>query len=563
MLAALLPLAGLPGGAPAQSSAPIIRYESIHHPTIGRGGMVVSQSAAATRIGRDILARGGNAADAAVAVGFALAVVLPRAGNIGGSGFMLHHQADEGVTVALDFRSAAPAAARREDFVDETGRVDYDPLTFGPRAAGVPGTVAGLESAWRRFGSLPWAELVEPARRLAAEGFEVSDDLAFALEEAMKAMRTYPASRDAYSRPDGGLYRPGDVLRQPDLAWSLSEIARDGADAFYRGAIAERIVGYMERSGGHITAGDLADYRVREREPIETVYRGHRIVTMPPSSVGGIALLQMLNVLSRFDLSALPQGGADSVHLIAETMKRVNANRRQGIGDTDFVDVPVRAMLSRETADAVAAAIDPLRAADAAAIAPWDRLSPFESRDTTHYSIVDADGDAAAVTYTLGYSFGSAAVAPGTGILLDNQMRNFSHREPGHANAMAPGKRMVSTMTPTLAFDPDGELLLVTGTPGGSRIHTSILQLLVNVIDYGRNVAEATHLPRVYQGWRSPELGLERGVGADAAEILETMGHDVRWQQTMGSIQSIMLVGDALHGAADPRRPGALALGVR
>ena len=550
------------GGANAQS---IIRYDSIHHPVAASGGMVVSQNEAASEAGRQILHKGGNAVDAAVAMGFALAVTLPRAGNLGGSGFMLVHMAGSGgpdAVAALDFRSVAPAAASSGEFRGDDGEILRDALTFGPRAAGVPGTVAGLEDAWRRFGVLSWREVLAPSIELAEEGVVISDDLAYALSEALAVMRRYPSSMAAYAREDGSAWAAGETLVQPDLAWSLRQISDHGAQAFYRGAIAEKITAYMEQADGLIAAGDLAAYRVSVREPIATDYRGYRVVTMPPSSVGGLALLQMLNVLGHYDMARLPQGSAASLHVLAETMKLANANRREGIGDTDFVEVPIAGMLSASLAREMAARISPDRATPVEEISPEDAF-PYESRDTTQVSVVDGEGNAVSLTYTLGYSFGSGLVVPGTGIILDNQMRNFSIRDPDvHANRMEPGKRVVSTMTPTMVFDGDDRLFLVTGTPGGSRIHNVILQLIVNTVDYGMNIAEATHAPRIYQAWREPELGVERGVGADSLRLLEAMGHEIEIQQTMGSTQSIMLSEGLLYGAADPRRPGAAALGI-
>ncbi len=565
-LSMLLQACQLSPSEPGKSPAPttndaILRYDSVHHPVIAQYGMVVSQNALATRVGQDILRGGGNAVDAAVAVGFALAVTLPRAGNLGGSGFMLIHLDGEETPVALDFRSVAPRAAHLNDFIDSEGDIDWDSMTFGPKAAGVPGTVAGLHYAWQHFGSLPWPQLLEPARQLAANGIKVSNDLAFALGSAMPVMSQYPSSLRAYSKGNDQVYAPGDKLVQADLAHSIAMLAEHGADAFYRGEIAGRIDKFMREEGGYIRREDLADYRVRVRPAIETEYRGYRVVTMPPSSTGGLALLQMLNVLQNFDLAQYPAGSADSLHLLAETMKLVAANRRINIGDPDFVDVPTLGMLSRAMAANIASEISMSRARPVKTIQPMD-ANKYESRETTHYSIVDGNGNAVSTTYTLGYSFGSGVVVPGTGILLDNQLRNFSHRQQGHANAMKPGKRMLSTMTPTMVFDPTGALTIVTGTPGGSRIHNVILQLLVNVIDYDMNIAEASNRPRIHQQWRTPQLGVERGIGVDTIQLLENRGHIVQRQQTMGSTQSIVRQGGYLFGAADPRRPDALALGV-
>lgn len=547
--------------SPGHAAQAILRYDSIHHPVIADAGMVVSQNDIASRTGRDILARGGNAVDAAVATGFALAVTLPRAGNIGGSGFMLVHQAETGQNHALDYRSTAPAAFDLAPFKRPDGSIDYEALTFGPAAAAVPGTVAGLHSAWQQYGSLPWESLLAPAITLARDGIEVSDDLAFALAAAKDVFARYPASRGIFLKPDGTTYRRGEILRQPDLAETLALIARDGPAAFYTGALAQRLVSNLQADGGSISMADLAAYQVRPRTPIATRYRGLQVISMPPASGGGLALLQMLNILGHFDLAALHQGSAASLHLIAETMKLGAANRRVGIGDPDFVDVPVAGYLSPELARELADGIDLSRARPVADIQPVD-AQPYESRETTHFTVVDRQGNAVTNTYTLGYSFGSGYVVPGTGILLDNQIRNFSLRDPSHANSMVAGKRMASSMTPTLVLDEAGDLMLATGTPGGSRIINVILQLLVNVIDYQMNIAEATAAPRIHQPWRGGELALEPGISTDTRDRLAAMGHQVRDQQTMGSTQSIRVRDGLYYGAADPRRPGALAIGL-
>ena len=539
----------------------ILRYDTVHHPVIARNGMVVSQNRLASEVGNKILAAGGNAVDSAIAVGFALAVTLPRAGNLGGSGFMLVHMANQDETVALDFRSAAPAAARLSDFVGPEGEIDWQTMSFGAKAPGVPGTVAGLYNAWQRFGSMPWKDLLAPAIDLASNGIVVTDDLAYVLKEAEGVMSSHPSSLLAYMRPDGSAPDAGQILVQSDLAWSLSQIAESGADAFYKGEIANKISRYMKNSGGYISLSDLAAYEVKERQAISTIFNGHKVVTMPPVSSGGIALLQMLNVLSEFPLESYPAGSADSLHLIAETMKRVAANRRIGIGDPDFVDVPIQTLLSRQVAKTIAAEINLDTATTVTDIYPME-VTPYESRETTHYSVVDGKGNAVATTYTLGHSFGSGLVIPGTGILLDNQLRNFYHRTPAHANGMQPGKRMLSTMTPTLVFDPQQKLFLVTGSPGGGRIPNIVAQLILNTVQYDMNIAEATHAPRIHQQWRTPQLGFERELSRDTIDILESRGHVVETQQTIGSSQSIMLRNGYFYGSADPRRPGAAAIGL-
>ena len=539
----------------------IIRYDSIHHPVAGRFGMVVSQNSIASQVGRDVLAAGGNAVDAAVAMGFALAVTLPRAGNLGGSGFMLAHMAAEKNTVALDYRSVAPLSASVEKFMRADGEMDMDKLTFGPMAPGVPGTVAALHKAWLRFGSMPWKDLLKPAYRLAHDGFEVGHDLANVLNMASAILNFY-SSGSAYLKQDGQLWQAGDLLKQKDLAWSLEKIMQHGADAFYKGELADAIVKAFAQSGGIINHKDLAAYEVKERTPVATDYRGKRVVAMPPVSGGGVTLLQMLNMLESFPLADMGAGSAQSLHVLAEVMKRAAANRRSLLGDPDFVKVFVDGYTSKELAKVMAAKIDLERAAGVKTIGA-EPVERYESRNTTHYSVMDKDGNAVSNTYTLGYSFGSGYVAEGTGILFDNQMRNFSYRaDNNHMNALVPGKRMLSTMTPTIVLGEDGKVLLVTGTPGGGRIINVLLQVLVNVLDFNMNIAEATHQPRIHQGWRAQALGIEKGMSPETIRLLEEMGHVVDMQQTMGSSQSIMWRNGTFYGAADPRRPNALALGL-
>ncbi len=545
--------------APAPS---ITRYESRFHPVIADGGMVVSQNDIATAVGRDILARGGNAVDAAVATAFALAVTLPRAGNIGGSGFMLVHDAGAGETVAIDFRSAAPGGLSLDDIRREDGGIDYDEIRLGADAAAIPGTVAGLYAAWESEGSMPWAELVAPAVALARDGIPVSYDLAFVLQSYSDNFRMFPASAGKFLKADDSNYMAGEIWRQPLLADSLDMIATGGADVLYRGELGAAIVEAVRADGGYFDVQDFANYEAKVRPVLETDYRGYRVQSMPPASGGGLTLIQMLNVLKQFDVASLPQEGAASIHLLAEVMKRAAANRRVAIGDPDYVDVPTDGFLSDELASELARSIDLRRATPVDEIEALDAFS-FEGPDTTHLSVVDGEGNAVSLTYTLGSSFGSGYVVPGTGILLDNQIRNFSLRDADHANHIAPGKRMVSTMTPTIVLDEDGDVFLVTGTPGGSRIINVILQVIVNMIDYEMNVAAATAAPRIYQGWRDEELFLEPGFSPDTWALLLQRGHIVRPQLTMGSSQSIAVDGDLLHGAADPRRPGALALGVQ
>jgi gamma-glutamyltranspeptidase/glutathione hydrolase len=523
--------------------------------------MAVSQNSMATRVGQDILSRGGNAVDAAVAMGFALAVTLPRAGNLGGSGFMLLHMANEHKTEAIDYRSVAPLAASVERYTGADGELDWDKLTWGPMAAGVPGTVAGMYMAWQRHGSMEWKELLLPAWHLASEGFEIHQDLANVLNMAANELKVY-ATGSAYLKQAGQEWATGDKLVQPDLAWSIAQIMELGASAFYEGELSQRIVAAFKKNGGLLSSQDLAAYKARERVPVSTTYRDKQVVSMPPVSSGGVTLVQMLNILNNFDLRKYPQGSAKSLHLLAEVMKRAAANRRTYLGDPDFVELPIDAYIDQELAREMAGKIDMDHATRVADIGP-ESLEYTENRDTTHFSVMDQYGNAVSNTYTLGYSFGSGFVAEGTGILFDNQMRNFSYRaDSNHPNALAPGKRMLSTMTPTIVLDQDGKVFLVTGTPGGGRIINVILQVLVNVIDYQLNIAEASDRPRIHQGWQQEGLAIETGMNPEVIGILRNMGHEIDIQKTMGSTQSIVWRGGVFEGSADPRRPNALALGL-
>jgi len=539
----------------------IIRYDSIHHPIEGRFGMVVSQNALATSVGQGVLAKGGNAVDAAVAVGFALAVTLPRAGNLGGSGFMLTHIAAQNKTHALDYRSVAPLTASVEKYSKADGTMDWDKLTFGPMASAVPGTVAAMHQAWQRFGSLPWPELLAPARQLADEGFEVWPDLAHVLNMASAILKYYSPD-SAYVKNNGQAWIAGDRLVQKDLAWSIGQIMQGGAVAFYQGELADRIIKSFEKSGGIISHEDFKAYKVKQRTPVQTSYRGKQVISMPPVSGGGVTLLQMLNMLEYFPVAEQGAGSAKNLHLLAEVMKRAAANRRSLLGDPDFVKVHVEGYISKALAKKMAGEIDTEKAADVKTIAA-EPIERYESRNTTQFSVMDRFGNAVSNTYTLGYSFGSGFVAEGTGILFDNQMRNFSYRsDSNHMNALAPGKRMLSTMTPTIVLNGDGKVLLVTGTPGGSRIINVVLQVVVNVIDHQMNIAEATDQARIHQGWRSQTLGIEKGMNPEVISLLKAMGHQVEIKQTMGSTQSIMWQDGKFYGAADPRRPNALAMGL-
>lgn len=544
----------------------LLEYPSIHHPVVGERGMVVSQNAIATEVGVAILRQGGNAVDAAVATAFALAVTLPRAGNIGGDGFMLVHMAETGKTVFIDYRGIAPRAARLETYVDAKGKEDNSVASIGYKAPSVPGTVAGLHLAHKTYGKLPWKAVVEPAIRLAADGVVLTPDEAFVFSWGQERLSTSAAGKAAFYKPDGSLYAAGEILKQPDLAWSLRQIADQGADAFYRGEIAKRFAADMKAHGGLITLEDLAAYRPVVREPLAGTYRGLTVLTSPPASAGGATLLQMLNILEQFDLKASGAGSAKSLHLMAEAMKLGYADRAKHLGDTDFAKVPLKGFTSKAYGIERAKLIDPDRAKPAKALGVGDPWA-FESPNTTHFSVADAEGNAVSNTYTLGADFGSGVMVAGAGFVLNNQMNNYAHEAawkarqtggPPPANALEPGKRVLSTMMPTMVFK-EGKPWLITGTPGGSTIIDTVLQIIVNVVDFDLNVAEATHQPRIFQN-ATDLLEVEPNFNPDTVALLKAMGHPIKSDETMGSAQSIMIDKGLFLGGADPRRPGATAV---
>ena len=554
--------------SPLSAQQQLLDYDTIHHPVIDDEAMVVSQNELASLIGARILADGGNAVDAAVATGLALAVTLPRAGNLGGGGFMLVYLAEERRTVAIDYRSAAPTAAADADlFLDRKGR-RTDNADAGHMAAAVPGTVAGLALAHRQWGSLPWEEVVRPAADIAREGIVVTRDLSEALRWGRTRLESSDAAVAAFFKPDGSPYRHGETLVQPDLAWTLDRIARFGPEDFYGGEIAERIVADMRANGGLIAASDLAGYEAKLREPIATDYRGLQVVTMPPASSGGVALLEMLNMLERFNLKDMGHNTASTVHILSEAMKLAYADRRRSMGDPDFVANPVELLISKAYAQERAKQISRQASTPPENISPFDPLA-MESPDTTHFSIVDKQGNVVSNTYTLGSSFGSGTLVAGAGFLLDNQIKNFSLRVdvPGatfsnsEMNRIEPGKRMLSSMTPTIVFR-EGRPYLVVGSPGGSSIINTVLQIVLNVVDHDMNIAEATFAPRLHQNWKPTELELEPGFNLDSVRVLKSLGHEIELRNTIGSAQTIMLEDDRILGAADPRRPGSAAIGV-
>jgi len=550
---------------PAAPVQPIYRYDNFVHPESSADGMVAAQNRLSSAIGAEILAAGGNAVDAAVAVGFSLAVTLPRAGNIGGGGFMLLHDAETDTDIAIDFREMAPLQATRDMYLNADGEIDRNRAMFSHLASGVPGTVAGFWHAHQKYGRLPWKRVLEPAIRQAREGVTVSYDLAEILVKNQARLCRNEATCNYLYKEGGATYEPGDVLVQSDLADSLESIARHGADAFYKGEIAAKIVADMERAGGLIDAESLAAYEAIEREVVRGTYRGYDIVGMPPPSSGGIHIIQMLNILENFPVEEYGAESAASIHLLAEALRLAFADRSRHIGDPTQYDVPVDWLTSKSYGRQLAATIDMKSAKKSEEVAPG--VPPVaESLDTTHLSVIDADGNVALVTYTINFSFGSGVFVPGAGFALNNEMIDFAVRPGvpnafgllgGEANAIAAGKRPLSSMTPIIVFDGDTPRL-ATGSPGGSVIISAVLQLIVNVIDHGMNIAEATLVPRVHHQWYPDTLRVEPGISPDTIRLLEQMGHTISPARSMmGSLQTVGYRDGAFRGASDTRRPNA------
>lgn len=543
----------------------ILGYQQRHHPTYSTTGMVAAQNEVAAEIGAAVLADGGNAVDAAVAVGFALAVTLPRAGNIGGGGFMLVYDAETAKTTAIDYRETAPLRATHDMFLDENG----DPIPHLPRtshlASAVPGTVSGFYAAHQEFGRLPWKRLVQPAMKLARDGIPVSRDLGTKLVAAKEKLCAHAASCRYFFKDGGEPYEMGELLVQKDLAKTLKLIAKGGADAFYKGPIAEKIAAEMKSGGGLVDMESLAAYEPVFREPLHGNYRGYEIVTMPPPSSGGVHVLQMLNILSHFPIAEMGAGSADKLHLLAEVMRLAYADRSEHLGDPEFYDVPVTWLTSKEYGAELAETIDMSRARPSTDVAPGV-APPHESDETTHFSVIDRDGNVVSNTYTLEASYGSGISVSGAGFLLNNEMGDFVAKPgmPNHygllggeANAVAAGKRPLSSMTPVIVF-ADGEPWFATGSPGGSRIITTVLQMIVNVIDHGMGVADAAHQPRIHHQWYPDVLTVESVFGPDTIKLLEARGHVVKSVGTIyTSLQTVAFRDGLYRGASDPRRPHA------
>nr|MBC7580115.1 gamma-glutamyltransferase [Tardiphaga sp.] len=569
LIAAVAYIAGGGAFAQAQQRGVYTPAAVTARPVAARHGMVVAQERIAAKVGADMMARGGNAVDAAVATGFAMAVTYPRAGNIGGGGFMVIHSVDRGEDITIDYRETAPAAATRDMFLGTDGQPDIAKSRDSALGIGVPGTVAGLALALDKYGSgkFTLSDVLQPAIALARDGFVLADDLADTLLDWQRRLSRWPGSLKMISRPDGTLLARGDPLVQADLAATLAAIAAQGPRGFYEGPVAQQLVDGINRSGGIFSLADLKNYQPVMRPPVRGSYRGYDIVAMPLPSSGGTVLVETLNILEGFAMRDIRQGSAPSLHLLIEAMKRAYADRARYLGDPAFVTAPTMTLISKEYAVKQRASIDRARAT------PWtDALSavpPREGQNTTHYSVVDAAGNAVSNTYTLNFPYGVGLVAAGTGVLLNNEMDDFT-AAPGASNAFGlvgfeanlpgPGKRPLSSVAPTMVLK-DGRPVLVAGSPGRRRIISTVLQVIVNVVDYDMNVAEAVAAPRLHHQWLPDEVRIERGFSDAALSALKAMGHRVIEPMGQTSANSIAVTPDGLLGAPDPRTSGAEASG--
>ena len=549
-----------------------IDYLSPYHPIEGRSGMVVSQNYLSSDIGVEILNKGGNAVDAAVAVGFSLAVTLPRAGNLGGGGFMLVYIKEKDEIFYIDYRSKSPLNSsitkifdlaknkkfNPKDFTDDM----FDKTRYGYKAPAVPGTVAGLLEAHKNFGKLSLKEVLEPVIRQASEGIKVSYDLNKVIEETPQ-LREDPESFRIYFKNNKAVAE-NSILKRPDLAKTFSLIADQGMDGFYKGEIASLMVEAMNSNNGLFSLEDFSSYKASFGDPISTAYRGNLVFTAGPPSGGGITLLTSLNILSYFGLGELQSDSTITYHLLAEAERRGHNNRSHFVGDPKYFNVPIKDLLSKERTKELAETINVKKASKSTVVKKLDYVK--ESRDTTHFSIIDGEGNAVSNTYTLGYSFGSGVTIPGTGILMNNQMNNFAYRygdknEKGRSastgNKFEPGKKPMSTMAPTMVFNKENKLMLVTGSPGGTHIPAAVLRVITGVIDFDLNIGEATMSPRVHKDWPNTGISYERTLSSDTVRGLKIIGHKVTPEHTMGSTQSIHIINGINYGYADLRRPNA------
>ncbi|BHH82572.1 gamma-glutamyltransferase [Desulforhopalus sp. 52FAK] len=539
------------------------------HPVQGKDGMVVTSHFLATKSAQDVLANGGNAIDAAVTAAFSLAVTQPRSGNIGGGGFMLISSESKDDVVAIDYREKAPGKATVDMFLDKEGNADSNVSRYSHLAAGVPGTVAGLAMALEQYGTISLKEAIAPAIELAEKGFVVTPRFSDGLKNKEKMLKKWPSSAKIFYKADGSYYEPGDIFIQKDLAATLTRISENGAKEFYEGKTAELLVAEMAKHGGLISMDDMKAYTPGMRTPVHGTYRGHDIYSMSPPSSGGTHVVQILNTLEGYPISEYGHNSAKTIHLMAEAMKLAYADRSQYLGDEDFVTVPLKGLTSKKYAASLRDKIDPEKATDSSTIAPG-KVLPYESNETTHFSIVDKYGNAVSNTYTINFSYGSGIVVEGAGFLLNNEMDDFSAKPGvpnaygllgGEANKVEPNKRMLSSMSPTIV-KKEGKNFLVTGSPGGSRIITTTLQVIMNVVDHGLNIQSAVAAPRIHHQWLPDEIRIEEGLSPDTTKALTEMGHTIVKKSSMGAIQSILVKDGMMYGGADPRRSTALAAGL-
>ena len=542
-------------------------YKSPFHPTVSQNGMVVSQNIESSKIGANILGAGGNAVDAAVAVGFSLATTLPRAGNLGGGGFMLIYIKDKKELFSIDYRSRSSLNSNLEDLFgsklpQQIQENDYDLTKYDYKASAVPGTVYGLLEAHEKFGVLPLSEVLQPVIDQAKEGIIVSYDLHNAIGSTDQLMQDLESKKIYFK--DNKPLPIGSVMKRPDLAQTFEAIAKEGKKGFYEGWVAEKIYSSMNKNGGFIDKNDLKQYSSKFRDPIGVNYRGYTIYTQGPPSGGGITFLTALNILNFYNLEKYKKDSSLTYHLLAEALRRGHNNRSHHVGDPDYYEVPVEDLLSKERSKILAKSISFDKASKATSIQKYNHLD--ESKDTTHFSVIDKQGNAVSNTYTLGYSFGSGVTIPGTGILMNNQMRNFAYkygdnsiesRAASPGNRFAPGKRPMSTMHPVMVFDRKGQLSLITGSPGGSQIPAANLRLVTGVIDFNLHVGDATMLPRIHKDWPFTGIEHESTVSQDNLNLLNRIGHRLDLSDTIGSTQSIQIIDGVNHGFADTRRPNS------
>lgn len=538
-----------------------VSIASARNPVRERKAMVVAQEARATDAGVEVLKNGGNAIDAAVAVAFALAVTHPTAGNLGGGGFLLYRSA-KGETMFFDFREKAPAKATHDMYLDANGNPTRDSI-LGWRAAGVPGTVHGLETAHKKYGTRPWPELIAPAIKLA-QGFPLPYSLSHSMESS-KNLAMFPESKRIYQR-NGKFYQKDEVFIQPELGRTLQRIAKGGAKEFYEGETARKLAAEMAANGGIVTLDDLKSYKTAERKPLTGAYRGYDIITAPPPSSGGLGILQMMGVLEGSDYKKSGPGSAAAIHYVAEAMRRYYADRSEHLADPDFFKVPVSGLINKQYTAKLRATINPDRASTSDEVRPGNP-SMKESTETTHFNIVDAEGNAVALTYTLNGSYGSGVTVPGLGFLLNNEMDDFAAKPgvpnmfglvQGEANSVGPHKRPLSSMTPTIILK-DGKVFMVVGAPGGSRIITGVLQVILNVIDFGMNAQEAIDAPRFHHQWRPDRLSLEKGISPDTIALLKQRGHDIDTISGVALVETIVAEKGWLAGGSDRRAYGKAA----